>query len=85
MQLRDMPFVMPLAEWIWGGDAETDGVSRAERCLSQLPLLPLDCFKRLLTKGLGLAIIAGSMLNKVPIMVNMMRARSAAGIERKSL
>ena len=84
MHLTDIPFVVPLAEWVWGGTAETEFVS-PDRCLSQVPFLHLECFKQLVTKCLGLAIIAGSMLNKVPIMVNMIRAESAAGLERNSL
>jgi hypothetical protein len=56
-----------------------------EACLSQLPLLGMPCFSQLLTKALGVAIILGSMLNKVPIMINMLRAQSAAGISRNSL
>ena len=84
MRLKDIPGVVPLAEWVWGGAAESEYVS-ADRCLDQVPFLRIECFKQLVTKCLGLAIIAGSMLNKVPIMINMMRAQSAAGIERNSL
>uniref|UniRef100_A0A7S4EL19 Solute carrier family 66 member 3 n=2 Tax=Pseudo-nitzschia australis TaxID=44445 RepID=A0A7S4EL19_9STRA len=76
--LIDIPFVQPLAEWIWG---EED----ASTCLSEVPFISAACFSQLVTKGLGITIIFGSMLNKVPIMVNMIKSQSAAGISRKSL
>ena len=76
--LIDIPFVQQLAEWIWG---EED----ASTCLSEVPFISAACFSQLVTKGLGITIIFGSMLNKVPIMVNMMKSQSAAGISRKSL
>lgn len=81
--LIDIPFVLPLAEWIWGADASSD-VS-PEICLSQVPLISVSCFSQLFTKALGVAIILGSCLNKVPIMINMMKSQSAAGISRSSL
>jgi mannose-P-dolichol utilization defect protein 1 len=81
--LIDIPFVRPLAEWIWGADASQE-VS-PEICLSQIPLISAGCFSQLLTKALGVAIILGSCLNKVPIMINMMNSQSAAGISRNSL
>lgn len=70
MKIQDIPLVLPLAEWIWGGD-KSDDVS-AEICLSQLPFFNSGCFSQLLTKALGTAIILGSCLNKTPIMMNMM-------------
>jgi len=78
VELVDIPIVQPLSEWIWGTD-------NAVVCLSELPLLSMPCFSQLFTKVLGVAIICGSMLNKVPIMVNMMNSQSAAGISRNSL
>jgi mannose-P-dolichol utilization defect 1 len=93
--LADIPLVMPLAEWIWGGGGDVDVAdgdddkSKLEFspkiCLSQVPFLSMACFKQLISKGLGVAIIAGSCLNKVPIMINMMQSQSAAGISRNSL
>jgi len=73
--LIDIPFVQPLAEWIWGeGDAST--------CLSELSV---PCFSQLVTKAFGIVIIMASMLNKIPIMRNMNNSQSAAGISRNSL
>lgn len=84
MHLKDIPLVVPLAEWVWGGSAVKSEHS-PDICLDQIPFLHWECFVQLLTKCLGLAIIMGSMLNKVPIMINMMKSQSAAGIERNSL
>ncbi|OEU15698.1 hypothetical protein FRACYDRAFT_143087, partial [Fragilariopsis cylindrus CCMP1102] len=44
-----------------------------------------SCFSQLLTKAVGVAIIFGSMLNKVPIMRNMINSQSAEGMSRNSL
>ena len=82
--LKEIPFVPGIAEWIWGGIAQTEFVS-PDICLSQIPFLHLECFKQLVTKCLGLAIIGGSMLNKLPIMINMWTSQSASGISRNSL
>lgn len=76
--LIDIPLVLPLAEWIWGAEA-------APVCLSEFPFLGGSCLSQLLTKALGILIICGSMLNKIPIMINMINAQSAAGISRNSL
>mmetsp|Transcript_26418 Transcript_26418/g.62901 ORF Transcript_26418/g.62901 Transcript_26418/m.62901 type:complete len:293 (+) Transcript_26418:207-1085(+) len=86
------------AIWVWGTDSggenddgssmdanDDDNKFSAEICMSQIPFLSVPCLSQLLSKGLGLAIIAGSCLNKIPIMVNMMKSQSAAGISRNSL
>jgi hypothetical protein len=83
IELIEIPFVRPLAEWIWGADA-SDDVS-PEICLSQIPFISSGCFSQLLTKALGMAIIVGSCLNKAPIIINMMKSQSATGISRNSL
>jgi mannose-P-dolichol utilization defect protein 1 len=81
--LADIPFVMPLSEWVWGA-INDDDVS-PEICLSQVPLISMGCFSQLFTKALGIAIILGSCLNKIPIMLNITNSQSAAGISRGSL
>lgn len=43
-------------------------------------LLDVDCFKILLSKGLGIGIIAGSLLVKVPQIVKIYSNKSAEGI-----
>ena len=78
VKLIDIPFVQPLADWVWG---EKD----SPVCLSELPLLGVDCFSQLVTKAFGIVIILASMLNKIPIMRNMYNSQSAAGISRNSL
>jgi mannose-P-dolichol utilization defect protein 1 len=45
----------------------------------------MQCFSQLFTKALGIAIILGSWLNKIPIMLHIMNSQSAAGISRGSL
>ena len=67
MPLKDLPLVMPLANWIWS--------SEAELCLDEIPFLGGQCFSLLLTKALGTGIILGSCLNKTPIMRNMMQSQ----------
>lgn len=78
VQIIDIPFVKPLAEWAWGPD-------EANVCISELPLLGVACFSQLLAKAFGIVIIVASMLNKIPIMRNMMGSQSAAGISRNAL
>lgn len=78
VELTDIPFVQPLAEWIWG---EED----APLCLSEVPFLSGPCFSQLVAKAFGVVIIVASMLNKIPIMRNMINSQSAAGISLNSL
>lgn len=75
----DIPFVKPLAEWIWGAEGG------AATCLQEAPFLGVDCFSQLVTKAFGILIIVASMLNKIPIMRNMQKSQSAAGISRNAL
>mmetsp|Transcript_3546 Transcript_3546/g.7345 ORF Transcript_3546/g.7345 Transcript_3546/m.7345 type:complete len:268 (+) Transcript_3546:92-895(+) len=88
VQLEDLPFVIPLAEWVWGADPSND-VS-PHMCIDHLPfsLGPFiggGCLSQLITKGLGVAIILGSCLNKTPIMANMMQSKSSVGFSRVSM
>ena len=85
MKLQDIPFVLPLAEWVWGADTSTQ-VS-PDICLDHIPFglgefIGGGCLSQLITKGLGVAIILGSCLNKTPIMANMMASKSSAGFSR---
>jgi mannose-P-dolichol utilization defect 1 len=88
MKLEDIPFVLPLAEWVWGTDP-SDDVSPI-KCLNLLPyglriFLNGGCFSVLLAKALGVAILLGACANKVPIMLNMWSSQSAAGFSRSSM
>ena len=78
VELSDFPFVVAVAEFIWGESA-------ALTCLAEAPFLGSDCLGRLATKAFGILIIVASMLNKIPIMRNMTQSKSAAGISRVSL
>ena len=48
--------------------------------LDEFDFLDGGCFSATLSKGLGLAIIAGSILVKVPQIVNLMASKSAEGL-----
>merc|ERR1719238_2391483 len=48
--------------------------------LDEFDFLNGGCFSATLSKGLGLAIIAGSILVKVPQIVNLMASKSAEGL-----
>uniref|UniRef100_G1MED1 Mannose-P-dolichol utilization defect 1 n=1 Tax=Ailuropoda melanoleuca TaxID=9646 RepID=G1MED1_AILME len=77
--------------------AETDGpLKRAlvplllpEKCYDQIfvqwDLLHVPCLKILLSKGLGLGIVAGSLLVKLPQVFKILRAKSAEGLSLQSV
>ncbi|XP_072936958.1 mannose-P-dolichol utilization defect 1 protein homolog [Epargyreus clarus] len=56
----------------------------SEKCYEEyfknLNFLDVPCFKSTLSKGLGIGIIAGSILVKVPQIVKILRSKSAQGI-----
>jgi mannose-P-dolichol utilization defect protein 1 len=79
--LLDMPFVMSIAALIWG---EESSVS-PDVCVGGFPFMLADCWSQLVVKGLGVGIILGSCLNKAPIMINVIRSGSAAGLSKSSL
>lgn len=96
--LLEIPLVLSFAEWVWTVD--DDGVAvvapedasestrpkySAELCLSTLPLMNGDCWKRLIVKGLGVAIILGACLNKAPVIRNILANRAAAGLSRNAV
>ncbi|XP_003466300.1 mannose-P-dolichol utilization defect 1 protein isoform X2 [Cavia porcellus] len=59
-----------------------------EKCYDQLfvqwDLLHVPCLKILLSKGLGLAIVAGSLLVKLPQILKILGAKSAEGLSLQS-
>ncbi|XP_044768228.1 mannose-P-dolichol utilization defect 1 protein isoform X1 [Neomonachus schauinslandi] len=77
--------------------AEADGpLKRAlvplllpEECYDQIfvqwDLLHVPCLKILLSKGLGLGIVAGSLLVKLPQVFKILRAKSAEGLSLQSV
>eukprot|EP00978_Attheya_sp_CCMP212_P047035 scaffold421190_cov50-Attheya_sp.AAC.4 len=83
MNLMDIPFVVALGEWVWGGDPSPE-VS-AEICLDILPFLSSGCISRLMVKGIGIAIILGASLNKAPVFFNVLSTKSVAGLSISSV
>lgn len=60
-----------------------------EKCYDQIfvqwDLLHVPCLKILLSKGLGLGIVAGSLLVKLPQVFKILGAKSAEGLSLQSL
>jgi len=69
-----------MADWIWSGDPN-EQVS-PEICRMAFPLMNGSCWSKLTVKGLGIPIIAGACFNKMPIMLNILNSKSAAGLSR---
>ncbi|XP_037056962.1 mannose-P-dolichol utilization defect 1 protein isoform X2 [Peromyscus leucopus] len=77
--------------------AEADGLFRRvlvpillpEKCYDQLfvqwDLLHVPCLKILLSKGLGLGIVAGSLLVKLPQILKILGAKSAEGLSLQAV
>lgn len=84
VNLASIPLVMPLAKWVWEASENPEEVS-PDMCLSQVPFLGSGCFSALLAKALGVVIILGSCVNKIPLILNMQNSKSADGISRNSL
>ena len=83
LTLTDIPFVVSFANWVWGND-KSDEVS-PEICLQDIPFLSGGCLSGLLVKGIGLAIIAAACLNKAPVMMNIIKSKSAAGFTQSAV
>ena len=67
------------AVWAWGDNPNPE-VS-PEVCLSNLlPIPPVPCIFALAAKAIGLAIIAGAVLNKAPVIINILSNKSVAGM-----
>ncbi|XP_040857496.1 mannose-P-dolichol utilization defect 1 protein isoform X1 [Ochotona curzoniae] len=56
-----------------------------DRLFVQWDLLHVPCLKILLSKGLGLGIVAGSLLVKLPQVFKLLRAKSAEGLSLQSV
>lgn len=75
--------VMSIANWVWGGEKSEVA---PEFCLQGVNFLANGaCFSGLLVKGIGVAIIAASCLNKAPVMRNIIISKSAAGFTQFSV
>jgi mannose-P-dolichol utilization defect protein 1 len=84
VSLSDIPGVVPIADYVWGGAEESDGYS-AELCLSEAPFMNNECLSRLIVKILGVLIIVGACFNKTPIMYNMWKSKTGEGLSRAFL
>mmetsp|Transcript_14030 Transcript_14030/g.30479 ORF Transcript_14030/g.30479 Transcript_14030/m.30479 type:complete len:257 (+) Transcript_14030:105-875(+) len=83
MQLYDYLLFRSFAIWAWGG-AESDEVS-PELCLEGFPFFTGSCLTTLLIKGIGIAIILGACLNKAPILINVLKTGSVAGLSTNAV
>jgi mannose-P-dolichol utilization defect 1 len=79
--LLDIPLVMAFAKWVWGNETKITPTF----CVENLFQFNVDCWTRLIAKGLGIAIILGSCLNKTPVIFNLYRAKSTSGISLNSV
>jgi len=71
------------AEWAWANNLNSSVIS-PELCLQNaIPSVP--CLTTVLSKGIGLAIIAGAFLNKAPLAYNILGNQSVAGISIASI
>lgn len=97
MKLEDIPFVLPLAEWMWSMEEEQEeanpvsSLSAPQFCLSLVESLDIPnflqsaCFTQAVSKLSGIGIIVGACFNKAPTVLNMLEAKSAEGFSRMSL
>ena len=69
------PTINAIATWAWGGQEE------ATFCLENiLPIPPMQCLVGLAMKALGILIILGACLNKAPVILNILKNKSVAGM-----
>ncbi len=66
------------AQWAWGS-SPSDDVS-PEICLDSFPILTRACLTGLMVKGIGIAIILGACMNKAPLVINILKTQSVAGM-----
>ena len=87
--LLDIPLVMSFANWVWGntsaGTAPNDTSITPSFCVEHLFQFNVECWTKLIIKGLGIAIILGSCLNKTPVMMNLYRSKSTSGMSLPSI
>jgi len=77
-----MPWVLSMAEAIWGGGDSEDW--SAEICLDLFPFLSSGCLDRVVIKLLGIMVMVGSILVKAPILLNIWKTQSVAGLAKGS-
>jgi mannose-P-dolichol utilization defect 1 len=79
--LVKIPLIVSLANWLWKDDIE----ATPQQCLQSLPLLASPCWRGLLVKSLGIAMILGACFNKLPVIINMKNTKSATGLSVSSI
>lgn len=72
------------SEWAWGGGNGGPEVT-PDICLSSLPFFTGPCLSSLITKLIGLAIIAGACLNKLPVLLSVRSNQSVAGFATSAI
>lgn len=85
--LLDIPLVMSFANWVWGNSvtSQEETTITPSFCVEHLFQFNVDCWTKLIIKGLGIAIILGSCLNKTPVMMNLYRSKSTSGMSLSSI
>ena len=78
MGLIDNPLILSIANWAWEVDPNPD-VSPTS-CLDTFPILSTPCLSRLIAKGIGIGIIIASCINKAPVIRNILKSKSVAGL-----
>ena len=76
--LADNPVILSLATWAW--DSDPSPLVTPTTCLDALPFLTTPCFTRLIAKGIGIGIILASCINKAPVIRNILKSKSVAGL-----
>lgn len=70
--------ILSFAAWAWSEDPSP--LVTPEACLESAPFLAAPCLSRLVARAVGIAIITTSFINKAPVVRNILKAKSAAGI-----
>lgn len=81
--LLELPFVPQLANFFWPSDDKASSLS-PEYCLEYI-WDKADCWKSLIVKMLGVAMIVGAFLNKAPVLINVLNKQSVAGLSKTAL
>ena len=76
--LAENSYVLSLAGWAWSEDPSP--LVTPETCVESLPFLTTPCFARLLAKAIGIFIIVTSCINKAPVLRNILKSKSGAGL-----
>lgn len=79
--LLKIPLVVSISEWLW----EEDSTVTPHECLDSLPFLMSPCWRALMAKGIGIAMILAACVNKLPVIINIMNSKSAKGLSSSSI